>query len=131
MMDDFMRDKWSRLRVAPIVWLMQVADTLATALVILRVLFRAFLGLWLIMLGLWWWHFLDSAAMYQAEHTLWATFFCLAPKIAVHAVCNALTAWAAVRDVVPHVFLIWPSLLAFVGGLMLVFAALRAASEIE
>jgi hypothetical protein len=131
MMDDFMRDKWNRLRVAPIVWLMQAAATLATALVILRVLFRASLGLWLILLGSWWWHFLDSAAMYDTEHRIWAAFFCAAPKIAVHGVCNALTLWETARYVLPRALLIGPALFVFVGGLLLVCAAVRAASEIN
>ena len=67
MMNDFMRDKWSRLRVAPIIWLMHVADVLATMRVFLRVVFRASFGLWLMLLGAWWWRFIGSAAMYDTE----------------------------------------------------------------
>jgi FtsH-binding integral membrane protein len=128
-MNDATRDRWNRLRVAPLVWLTHAADALATLHRFLRVFFRLSLGLWLILLGCWWWSFLYSAAMYEAEHRLWATFFCPAPKIAVHAVCNVLTLWATARDVLPHLFLIWPSLLAIVGGLLLVLTSMRAASE--
>jgi hypothetical protein len=131
MMNDVMRHKWDRLRAAPIVWLTNVAEALAMVRVVLRVFFRLSIGLWLIWIGIWWSGFVGSAAMYAAEERAWAGFFCPAPKIAVHAACNALTGWELARYALPQSILIGPAFFAFAGGLLLIFASVRAAMDID